>query len=115
LSKERAQRGDSPVAGIRQHRFHGSLAVGRLLPVNGRTSSGMDAALAQDALERLLECAAGIAGRSQPEVLRASALVAPRDPERRRRPTLDDAAHRFLQQTILTLFRPVGAEKKCIP
>ena len=75
----------------------------------------MDAALAQDALERLSECAVGLLGGSKPEVLRASALVAPRDPEGRRRPALHDAPHGLLQQTILSLLRPVGAEKKRIP
>ena len=115
MPKERAQRGDPPVAGVGQHRFHAPQAAGHLPPVNGRASSGMDAALAQDALESLLERAAGLLGGSKPEVLRASALVAPRDPERRRRPALHDAPHGLLQQTILTLLRPVGAEKKRIP
>ena len=114
MSKERAQRGDPPVAGVWQHRFHGPLAAGHLPAVNGRTSPGMDAALAQDALESLSECAAGLVGGSKPKVLRASALVASRDPERRRWPALHDAPHGLFQQTILILLRSVGAEQKCI-
>ena len=72
----------------------------------------MDAALAQGALESLSESAAGLVGGSKPKVLRASALVASRDPERRRRPALHDAPHCLLQQTILILLRSVGAEQQ---
>ena len=112
MPKERAQRGDPPVAGVWQHRFHAPLAAGHLPAVDGRTSSGMDAALAQGALERLSESAAGLVGGSKPKVLRASALVASRDSERRRWPTLHDAPHGFLQQTILILLRSVRAEQQ---
>jgi hypothetical protein len=55
----------------------------------------MDAALAQGAFESLPECAAGLVGRAKPKILRASTLIAASDPERRRRPTLHDAAHRL--------------------
>ena len=112
MPKDRAQRGDPPVAGVWQHRFHGPLAAGHLPAVNGRASPGMDAALAQGALESLSESAAGLVGGSKPKVLRASALVAPRDSEGRRRPALHDAPHGLLQQTILILLRSVGAEQK---
>jgi hypothetical protein len=91
MPQKRAQRGDPPVAGVWQYHLHGPLAVGHLPGVNSRTSSGMDAALAQGAFESLPECAAGLVGRAKPKILLASAVVAASDPERRRRPTLHDA------------------------
>ena len=112
MSKERAQRGDPSVAGVWQHRFHGPLAAGHLPAVNGRTSPGMDAAPAQDALKRLSESAAGVAGGSKPKLFRASALVASRDSERGRWPALHDSPHGLFQQTILILLRCVGAEQQ---
>ena len=111
LSKERAQRGDPTVAGVGQHGFHGSLAVGHLPPVNGRTSSGMNAALAQDALERLSEGATGLVAGSKPKIFRLSTFVASRDSERGRWPTLHDAPHGLFQQAILISLRSVGAEQ----
>lgn len=114
MSKERAQRGDSPVAGVWQHRFHCSLAAGHLPAVNSRASSGMDAALAQGALEGLSESAAGLVGGSKPKVLGASALVASRDSEGGRRPTLHDAPHGLFKQTVLLLLWSVGSEQKCV-
>jgi hypothetical protein len=107
MSKERAQRGDPPVAGVWQHRLHGPLAAGHLPTVNGRASSSMDAALAQGALERLSKCAARLVGGSKPKLLRASPFVASRDSEGGRRPTLHNAPHGLFQQTILILLRSV--------
>jgi hypothetical protein len=112
MSKEGAQGGNPPVAGVWQHRLHGPLAAGHLPAVHGRTSPGMDAAPAQDALKRLSESAAGLFGRSKPKGFRASTLIASRDTERRRWPTLHDAPHGFLQQTILILLRPMGTEQQ---
>ena len=114
MSKERAQGGDPPVTGVWQHCFHAAQAVGHLPAVHGRTSSNMDAALAQGALESLSECAARLVDGPKPKIFRLSALVAPRDPERRRWPALHDSPHGFLQQTILIFLRSVRAEQKCI-
>jgi hypothetical protein len=114
MPQKRAQRGDPPVAGVWQHRLHGPLAAGHLPAVNGRASPSMDTALAQGSLESLSESAAGIVG-SKPKVFRASPLVASRDSEGWRWPALHNAPHRLLQQTILSLLPPVGAEKERIP
>ena len=72
----------------------------------------MDAALAQGALERLSESAAGFVGGSKPKLFRASALVTSRDSGGGRRPTLHDAPHGLFQQSILILLRSVGAEQQ---
>jgi hypothetical protein len=114
MPQKRAQRGDPPVAGVWQRRFHCSLATGHLPAVNTRASSGMHAALAQGALESLSKSAAGLVAGSKPKLFRASALVTSRDSEGGRRPSLNDAPHSLLEQTVLILLRTVGAEKKCI-
>ena len=65
IPKQRAQRGDAPVARVRQRRFHPSQAARHLPVVNGRAWSGMHAALAQDSFEGLPEGAAGPLGGSK--------------------------------------------------
>jgi hypothetical protein len=112
MSKERAQRGDPPIAGVWQHRLHGPLTAGYLPTVNGRASSSMNAALAQGAFERLSESAAGLFGGSKPKGLGAAALVASRDSEGGWRPTFHDSPHGLFQQTILVLLRFAGAEQQ---
>ena len=99
MPKQRAQRGDPAVAGIWHYRLHGPPAAGHLPTIDRWASPSMDAALAKGALESLPEYAAGLVAGSKPKLFRASALVAAGDPERRRRPALNDAPHRILQQT----------------
>ena len=106
MSKEGAQGGNPPVAGVWQHCFHAAQAAGHLPAVNGWASPGMDAAPAQDVFESLSESAAGIVGGSKPKLLRPSSLVASRDSEGGWRPALHDAP------SILMLLRSMRAEQQ---